>query len=114
MIGKSSQNDQLAVPSVYLSLVLLLFYYLNSCVLLPRYSEAPVESNTYPDKNVQAAALSTSVISHRYLTEAALEKESMILHFEDIASIHIVILKVIIILYCYSQGDYYPLLLFSR
>lgn len=61
---------------------------------LPRYNQAPEESNTYPDKNQQAAALSTSIITHRYLVEAALLPESMILHFEDISSIHVVVLKV--------------------
>ncbi|XP_076056770.1 uncharacterized protein LOC143034512 [Oratosquilla oratoria] len=61
--------------------------------LMKRYNEAPVESDTYPDKNAQAAALSASVISHRYLTEAADQNESMILHFQDIASIHVLVLK---------------------
>ncbi|XP_050711388.1 uncharacterized protein LOC126995666 [Eriocheir sinensis] len=61
--------------------------------LLDRYNRAPVESDSYPDKNQQAAALSTSIITHRYLVEAALLPESMILHFEDISSIHVVVLK---------------------
>lgn len=62
--------------------------------LLDRYNKAPVESDgTYPDKNQQAAALHASIITHRYLTEAAKYPESMILHFEDISSIHAVVLK---------------------
>ncbi|ROT71938.1 hypothetical protein C7M84_009700 [Penaeus vannamei] len=52
------------------------------------YNQAPAESDSYPDKNQQAAALSTSIIAHRYLVEAAELPESMILHFEDISSIH--------------------------
>ncbi|KAK7061139.1 hypothetical protein SK128_026713 [Halocaridina rubra] len=62
--------------------------------LMRRYNDAPVDSDgTYPDKNQQAAALSTSIITHRYLIEAAVLPQSMILHFEDISSIHIVVLK---------------------
>lgn len=62
--------------------------------LMDRYNNAPIESDgTYPDKNQQAAALHASILSHRYLTEAALYPESMILHFQDISSIHSVILK---------------------
>lgn len=62
--------------------------------LMYRYYQAPVETNgTYPNKNQQAAALSTSIIAHRYLIEAAVLPQSMILHFEDISSIHIVVLK---------------------
>lgn len=61
---------------------------------LRRYNEAPAESDNYPDKNQQATALSTSIIAHRYLVEAALLPESMILHFQDISSIHTVVLKV--------------------
>ncbi|XP_047494005.1 uncharacterized protein LOC125042417 [Penaeus chinensis] len=63
-------------------------------MLMDRYNQAPVESDSYPDKNQQAAALSTSIITHRYLVEAAELPESMILHFEDISSIHVVVLKV--------------------
>lgn len=61
--------------------------------LIDRYNKAPVESDNYPDKNQQAAALSTSIITHRYLVEAASLPESMILHFQDISSIHTVVLK---------------------
>lgn len=61
--------------------------------LIDRYNKAPAESDNYPDKNQQATALSTSIIAHRYLVEAALLPESMILHFQDISSIHTVVLK---------------------
>ncbi|XP_042868160.1 uncharacterized protein LOC122250672 [Penaeus japonicus] len=61
--------------------------------LMDRYNQAPVESASYPDKNQQAAALSASIIAHRYLVEAAEMPESMMLHFEDISSIHVVVLK---------------------
>lgn len=62
--------------------------------LMDRYNKAPVESDgTYPNKNQQAAALHASILSHRYLTEAALYPESMILHYQDISSIHAVVLK---------------------
>lgn len=61
---------------------------------LHRYLSAPEESDNYPDKNQQASALSTSIITHRYLVEAAVYPESMILHFEDISSIHALVLKV--------------------
>ncbi|XP_037794772.1 LOW QUALITY PROTEIN: uncharacterized protein LOC119590084 [Penaeus monodon] len=61
--------------------------------LMDRYNQAPVESDSYPDKNQQAAALSTSIIAHRYLVEAAELPQSMILHFEDISSIHVIVLK---------------------
>ncbi|XP_018021121.1 uncharacterized protein LOC108677414 [Hyalella azteca] len=61
--------------------------------LLLRYLDAPVESDTYPDKNEQAAALSMAIISHRYLVMSGDLRFSLILHFEDIASMHIVVLK---------------------
>lgn len=79
---------------------------LSHLILLPlhRYLSAPEESNNYPDKNQQASALSTSIITHRYLVEAAVYPESMILHFEDISSIHALVLKV---------GFVFPLLLNS-
>ncbi|MPC22385.1 hypothetical protein E2C01_015399 [Portunus trituberculatus] len=68
-------------------------YQEDLATLIDRYNEAPAESDNYPDKNKQAAALSTSIITHRYLVEAALLPESMILHFQDISSIHAVVLK---------------------
>ncbi|KAK4327866.1 hypothetical protein Pmani_001673 [Petrolisthes manimaculis] len=61
--------------------------------LMERYIAAPEQSDTYPDKNEQASALSTSIITHRYLTEAAIYPESMILHFQDISSIHALVLQ---------------------
>ncbi|XP_068223853.1 uncharacterized protein [Palaemon carinicauda] len=62
--------------------------------LMDRYNNAPVKSDgTYPNKNQMAVDLSTSIIIHRYLIEAAYLPQSMILHFEDIASIHVLTLK---------------------
>lgn len=62
-------------------------------VLLQRYIDAPVESSTYADKNTVANSLSTSMIANRYLVEAGERPESMIIHFADIASIHILVLR---------------------
>lgn len=59
-----------------------------------RYMEAPVESSTYPDKNTVANSLSTSIIANRFLVEAGERPQSMIIHYADIASIHILVLKV--------------------
>nr|XP_053648333.1 uncharacterized protein LOC128699627 [Cherax quadricarinatus] len=68
--------------------------YQNDLVtLMDRYNNAPVSSDTYPDKNQQATALSTSIVTHRYLIEAAELPQSMMLHFEDISSIHVTVLK---------------------
>lgn len=61
--------------------------------LLKRYSEAPVSSDNYPDKNTMANSLSTSIIANRFLVEAGERPQSMILHYTDIASIHILVLK---------------------
>jgi len=60
--------------------------------LMLRYVEAPAESATYADKNQQAAALSTSIIAHRYLVTSGDLRFSLILHFEDIASQHVAVL----------------------
>ncbi|MDK2413619.1 hypothetical protein QHH03_31490, partial [Aphanizomenon sp. 202] len=57
--------------------------------LLQRYMEAPVESSTYPDKNTVANSLSTSIVANRFLVEAGERPQSMIIHYADIASIHI-------------------------
>nr|XP_045608972.1 uncharacterized protein LOC123764824 [Procambarus clarkii] len=62
-------------------------------VLLRRYYEAPVESSTYPDKNTVANSLSTSIVANRYLVEAGERPQSMIIHYGDIASIHILALQ---------------------
>ncbi|CAL4065457.1 unnamed protein product [Meganyctiphanes norvegica] len=62
-------------------------------VLLKRYSEAPIHSDNYPDKNTMANSLSTSLIANRFLVEAGERPQSMILHYTDIASIHILVLK---------------------
>jgi len=62
--------------------------------MLETYKNSPVHGDgTYPDKNTQADAITTSIINKRYLVEAAVEPWSMSLHFVDIASVHIMILK---------------------
>jgi len=62
--------------------------------MLQTYKRAPVHGDgTYPDKNTVADAVTTSVISNRFLVEAALMPWSMTLHFVDIASVHVMILK---------------------
>jgi len=62
--------------------------------MLETYKNSPVHGDgTYPDKNTQADAITTSIINKRYLIEAAVEPWSMSLHFVDIASVHIMILK---------------------
>ncbi|XP_076056769.1 uncharacterized protein LOC143034511 [Oratosquilla oratoria] len=68
-------------------------YKSDLAVLLNRYNEAPTESSTYPDKNTVANSLSTSMMANRYLVEAVERPQSMILHYTDIASIHILVLK---------------------
>ena len=60
-----------------------------------RYERAEVTSDgTYPDKNTVADAITTSIITNRFLVEAALMPWSMAIHFTDIASVHLLILKV--------------------
>ncbi|XP_042234815.1 uncharacterized protein LOC121874651 [Homarus americanus] len=71
----------------------LLIYKSDLGVLLQRYMEAPKESSSYPDKNTVANSLSTSIIANRFLVEAGERPQSMIIHFADIASIHISVLK---------------------
>lgn len=61
---------------------------------LDSYMDAPVESSSYADKNTVANSLSTSIITNRFLVEAGERPQSMIIHFADIASIHILVLKV--------------------
>nr|XP_027219089.1 uncharacterized protein LOC113811520 [Penaeus vannamei] len=61
--------------------------------LLPEVGFAPVESSTYPDKNTVANSLSTSIVANRFLVEAGERPQSMIIHYADIASIHILVLK---------------------
>ncbi|MPC07746.1 hypothetical protein E2C01_000313 [Portunus trituberculatus] len=57
------------------------------------YMDAPVESSNYANKNTVANSLSTSIITNRFLVEAGERPQSMIIHFADIASIHILVLK---------------------
>jgi len=62
--------------------------------MLDIYKRSPVHGDgSYPDKNTQADAITTSIISNRYLVEAAVEPWSLSLHFVDIASVHLMILK---------------------
>lgn len=61
--------------------------------LITRYSKAPVKSETYADKDTMANSLSVSIISNRFLIEAVEFPHSMMLHYADLASIHIAILK---------------------
>jgi len=61
--------------------------------LMTRYHNAPNEANNYPDKNTMANSLSTSIMANRYLVEAVELPYSMMLHYSDIASIHIMVLK---------------------
>ncbi|KAK7061140.1 hypothetical protein SK128_026714 [Halocaridina rubra] len=62
--------------------------------LLAMYERSEVNGDgTYPDKNVVADALTTSIITNRYLIEAAEMPWSMSVDFVDISSIHALILK---------------------
>ncbi|XP_037794774.1 uncharacterized protein LOC119590085 [Penaeus monodon] len=62
--------------------------------LLKKYERAGVESDgTYPDKNTVADAITTSIISNRYLVEATEMPWSMSVDFTDIAGVHVLILK---------------------
>lgn len=62
--------------------------------LMNQYSRAEVVSDgTYPDKNTMADAITTSIITNRYLVEASEMPWSMAIDFTDISSVHILILK---------------------
>jgi len=61
--------------------------------LLLQYAEAPVNSSTYPDKDKQAAVLNMAILSTRNIVMSGDLKYSLILHFEDIASMHLAVLK---------------------
>lgn len=74
--------------------------------LLQKYERADVVGDgTYPDKNTVADAITTSIITNRYLVEAALMPWSMTIDFTDIASIHILILKDAADSYSVAGGD---------
>ena len=68
---------------------------------------------TYPDKNIVADSITTSIITNRFLVEAALMPWSMAIHFTDIASVHILILKVcgesnrVILYFFYITSPYF-------
>ncbi|XP_068223852.1 uncharacterized protein [Palaemon carinicauda] len=62
--------------------------------LLHRYDRAPVISDgTYPDKNMMANALHTSILTNRFLIEAAEMPWSMSIDFVDVSNVHVLILK---------------------
>ncbi|XP_076056768.1 uncharacterized protein LOC143034510 isoform X2 [Oratosquilla oratoria] len=72
----------------------VLVYKNDLTALLSKYQRATtVSDGTYPDKNTVADAITTSIIANRYLVEATDMPWSMILHFVDISSAHIVVLK---------------------
>jgi hypothetical protein len=59
-----------------------------------RYGHAPVSSSTYPDKNTVANSVSTAIVANRFLVEAVEWPYSMMLHYADIASMHLMVLQV--------------------
>jgi len=61
--------------------------------LLLRYANAPANSSSYADKDHQAAALNMAILSHRYLVMSGDLRFSLILHFEDIAAMHLSVLQ---------------------
>jgi len=61
--------------------------------LLLRYAEAPAHSSDYADKDHQAAALNMAILSHRFLVMSGDLKFSLILHFQDIAAMHLSVLQ---------------------
>ncbi|XP_042216952.1 uncharacterized protein LOC121862701 [Homarus americanus] len=62
--------------------------------LLSKYTRADaVSDGTYPDKNTVADAITTSIITNRFLVEASERPWSLTVDFVDIASVHITILK---------------------
>jgi len=62
--------------------------------MLEIYARTPAETDgSYPDKNIQADAITTSIITNRYLIEGVIMPWSLTLYFVDIASIHLMILK---------------------
>jgi len=71
----------------------ILHYKADLAELLKRYANAPVRSATYPDKNTIANSFSASMISNRYLIEAVEFPHSMMLHYADLASLHVTVLK---------------------
>ncbi|KAG0712793.1 hypothetical protein GWK47_017675 [Chionoecetes opilio] len=74
--------------------------------LLMKYERAEVTGDgTYPDKNTAADAITTSIITNRFLVEAALMPWSMAIDFTDIASVHILILKDAADSYTVTNGD---------
>ena len=64
-------------------------------VIIISYKRSPVHGDgSYPSKNTQADAIHSSIVTNRYLVEAAEMPWSLSLHLVDIASVHLMILKV--------------------
>merc|ERR1719452_441301 len=62
--------------------------------MLDIYKRSPVHGDgSYPSKNTQADAIHSSIVTNRYLVEAAEMPWSLSLHLVDIASVHLMILK---------------------
>jgi len=61
--------------------------------LLIRYTNAPVNGSDYADKDKQAATFNVNVMAHRYLVMSGDLKFSLLLPFQDVASMHIAVLK---------------------
>jgi len=61
--------------------------------LLLRYTNAPTNSSSYADKDHQAAALNMAILAHRYIVMSGDLKFSLLLHFEDIAAMHLSVLQ---------------------
>ncbi|XP_042868172.1 uncharacterized protein LOC122250680 [Penaeus japonicus] len=81
--------------------------YKNDLVsLLKKYERAGPESDgTYPDKNTVADAITTSIISNRYLVEATEMPWSMSVDFVDVAGVHVLVLKDVAETYSDPAGD---------
>jgi len=71
----------------------ILHYKGDLAELLSRYANAPNKSETYPDKNTIANSLSVSMVSNRFLIEAVDYPDSMMLHYADLASLHVAVLR---------------------
>ncbi|XP_071539325.1 uncharacterized protein [Panulirus ornatus] len=72
--------------------------------LLKKYERADVVSDgTYPDMNTVADAITTSIITNRFLVEAGDMPWSMAVDYTDIAGAHILVLEDVAKIY--SQGS---------
>jgi len=71
----------------------ILLYKGDLADLISRYAKSPNRSETYPDKNTVANTFSVAMVSNRFLIEAVAFPDSMMLHYADIASLHIAVLR---------------------